>query len=453
MEVTAYRFFNKRKNSTKRPTDGAIRNVVLLDDVSLYSPIFESEYWDYNDNYCKWAGRFYYVTDVVTKNQNIFEVHCEIDPLATWKDDIMNTTAFVTFSTSSFDIGIPDYRLSSDPLTIVKTTQTEVFPGLGEEFVISYVGTNSAPTLGLSYSNLEALQGEMMSNKFVKTITNWATSIIKQSDETVYAGNIVPSLLGSTSNSITRCIFTPKFHSIGVKGIVLAGGYVPTNNVSGDIPSHSYTETYKISIPWAFGSGDFRNRAQFTNMSIYLPGYGFIALNADNYQGESSISVSATLDSYVGEITYLVDGKTKATCSISYPVQVGTSQVGNIPNAVTGVAQAVAGGLSENPVGVGMGAYNAVRSMMATDASSVGSAGGSSAFNAHTKITVLIMAHNTNVDPASVADTIGRPLNAVRNIGSLSGYVQTGDVEVPTSAPDEYKTVINDSLNGGMYIE
>lgn len=63
------------------------------------------------------------------------------------------------------------------------------------------------------------------------------------------------------------------------------------------------------------------------------------------------------------------------------------------------------------------------------------------------------MAHNTNVDPSTVGSTIGRPLNAVKNIGSLSGYVQTADVEVPTTAPDEYKTVINDSLNGGMYIE
>ena len=453
MDVTAYTFFNKRKNSTKRPSGGHKRNVVLLDDVSLYSPIFQSEYWDYNDNYCYWANRYYYVTDVVTLRQNLFEVHCEIDPLATWKADIMATTAFVTFSTSDYDIGIPDYRLSGDPITITKSTSAEVFPGLGEEFVISYVGTDSTPTLGLSYSNLEALQGEMMSNKCVKTITNWATSIIKQSDETVYAGNIVPSLLGSTSNSITRCIFTPKFHSIGTKRIVLAGGYVPTNNVSGDIPSHTYSETYNISIPWAFGAGDFRNRAQFTNMTIYLPGYGFLALNADNYQGQGSISVQATLDSYVGEITYLVGGKAKATCSISYPVQVGTSQVGNVPNAVTGVAQAVSGAMAENPVGTAMGAYNAVRSFMATDASSIGSAGGSSAFNAHTKITLVLMAHNTNVEPSTVAGTIGRPLNAVRQIGKLSGYVQTADVEVPTTAPDEYKTVINDSLNGGMYIE
>ena len=128
MDVTAYTFFNKRKNSTKRPSGGHKRNVVLLDDVSLYSPVFQSEYWDYNDNYCYWANRYYYVTDVVTLRQNLFEVHCEIDPLATWKDDIMNTTAFVTFSTSSFDIGIPDYRLSSDPITITKSSAVEVFP-------------------------------------------------------------------------------------------------------------------------------------------------------------------------------------------------------------------------------------------------------------------------------------------------------------------------------------
>ena len=452
MKLTAYRFFNKRKNSTKRPTGGTDRDVVLLDDVSLYSPVFECNYWDYNDNYAKWAGRYYYVVDVVCKSHNIFDVHCEIDPMATWKDDILGTNAFVTFSTSDYDIGIPDYRLSSDPTTITKSTMTEVFPKLAEEFVISYVGTYSAPTVGVGYSQLEGLQGQMMSEKCVSTIVKWAKGIIGGDSQTIESSNIISGLLGNTSNSITRCIFTPKFHSIGSSGdIVLAGGY--NTNIIGMQPSHTYSETYHISIPWAFGTGDFRNRAQFTSMTIYLPGYGFLALNADNYQGQSTISVQATLDSYVGEITYLVGGKAKATCSISYPVQVGTSQVGNVPNAVAGVGQAVAGGLSENPVGVGMGAYNAVRSMMATDASSIGSAGGSSAFYCHTKITLVVMAHNTNVDPASVASTIGRPLNAVKNIGSLSGYVQTADVEVQTSAPDEYKTVMNDSLNGGMYIE
>lgn len=452
MEVTAYRLFNKRKNSTKRPAGGANRNVVLLDDVSLYSPVFECEYWDFNDNYCKWAGRYYYVVDVVCVRHNLFDVHCEIDPLATWKDDIMNTTAFVTFSTSSFDIGIPDYRLSSDPITITKSKSVEVFPSLAGAFVLTYVGTDSCPSVGITEFWLEGVQAQMMSDKFVKSCHDWYRKLVTGSgDEGKINANLMASLIGNTSNSVTSCIYMPKFKGYGSKTITFAGGY--STGINGEKAQHTYSETYKISIPWAFPNGDFRNRAQFTTLAIYLPGYGFIALNADNYQGQSTLSVQATLDSFTGEITYLVDGKAKGTCTTGYPVQVGTSQKGNVMGAVSGVAQAVQSGYNGNVAGAIAGGFNAVRSAMGVDPSSVGSMGGSSAFECYTNIMVLVMAHNTNVDPGSVASTIGRPLNAVRNIGSLSGYVQTADAEVQTSAPDEYKTVMNDSLNGGMYIE
>lgn len=452
MKLTAYSFFNKRKNSTKRPTGGTERDVVLLDDVSLYSPIFQSEYWDYNDNYCYWANRYYYVTDVVTLRQNLFEVHCEIDPLATWKDDIMATTAFVTFSTSSFDIGIPDYRLSSDPITITKSASTPVFPDLNEAYVVTYIGTDSCPSVGISEDTLKTLQGKMMSDKFVEACRDWYKKLIKTGEtDGLITSNLVASLIGNTSNTVTSCIYMPKFYGHKGQSIVLAGDY--WTGLVGIIPYHALSETYKISIPWAFPSGDFRNRAEFTTLAIYLPGYGFIALNADNYQGQSTIPVQATLDSFTGEITYLVDGKAKGTCTTGYPVQVGTSQKGNVMGAVSGVAQAVQSAYSGNVAGAIGGGFNAVRSAIGVDPSSVGSMGGSSSFECYKNILVLVMAHNTNVDPSSVAGTIGRPLNAVRQIGKLSGYVQTADVEVPTTAPDEYKTVINDSLNGGMYIE
>lgn len=451
MEVTAYRSFNKRKNSTKRPSGGATRNVVLLDDVSLYSPVFESEYWDYNDNYCKWAGRFYYVTDVVTKNQNIFEVQCEIDPLATWKDDILATTAFVTFSTSSFDIGIPDYRLSSDPITITKSNSVDVFPKLSEAYVVTYIGTNSCPSVGLGDFWLDGLQKHIMDDKFVESTRKWYKSFCQGEGTDKVDSTVIGLLVGNNANCITSCTYMPKFHGDKSHQIVLAGGY--DTSAQGYTATHDYSETYNINIPWAFPIGDFRNTAQFTTMAIYLPGYGFTALNADNYQGQSSIPVQATLDSFTGEITYLVDGKAKATCNTGYPVQIGTSQKGNVVGALTGITQAVASGYSGNALGAISSGYNAVRSIMGVDPSSVGSMGGATSFNAYRKILVLVMAHNTNVDPASVAGTIGRPLNAVKNIGTLSGYVKTTDAEVPTTAPDEYKTVINDSLNGGMYIE
>lgn len=451
MELIAYRHFNKRKNSTKRPTGGTARNVVLLDDVSLYSPVFECNYWDYNDNYCKWAGRYYYVVDVVSKNRDIFAVHCEIDPLATWKDDILGSTGFVTFSSSDYDIGIPDYRLSSDPITITKSSSVDIFPKLHEAYVVTYVGTNSCPSVGIGDFWLEGLQQHIMSDKFVQSTRDWYFKFCTGQDAKNAGANAIAMLVGNNANCITSCIYMPKFYGTKAQTIVLAGGY--NTSAQGYQAEHDYSETYSIKIPWAFPIGDFRNRAQFTSLAIYLPGYGFIPLNADNYQGQSTIPVQATLDSFTGEITYLVDGKAKGTCVTGYPVQVGTSQKGNVVGGITGLAQAVASGYSGNAVGAISGAYNAVRSIMGVDPSSVGSMGGSSAFNAYKKILVLVMAHNTNVDPSSVGSTVGRPLNAVRNIGSLSGYVQTGDFEVSTSAPDEYKTVINDSLNGGMYIE
>lgn len=452
MKLTAYRFFNKRKNSTKRPTGGTERDVVLLDDVSLYSPVFECNYWDYSDNYAKWAGRYYYVVDVVCKRQDLFDVHCEIDPLATWKDDIMGTNAFVLFSTSSYDIGIPDPRLSSDPITITKSASTPVFPDLEEAYVVTYIGTDSCPSVGIDEDRLKSLQMQMMSDKFVATCRDWYKNLVKTGEtDGVITSNLIASLIGNTSNTVTSCIYMPKFYGRKGQSITLAGDF--WTGLVGTIPYHALSETYNISIPWAFPIGDFRNTAQFTSMAIYLPGYGFIALNPDNYQGKSSIPVQATLDSFTGEITYLVDGKAKGTCTTGYPVQVGTSQKGNVIGAIAGVTQAVASGFSGNALGAISSGYNAVRSIMGVDPSSVGSMGGSSAFQCYTNILVLVMAHNTNVEPSSVGSTIGRPLNAVRNIGSLSGYVQTTDAEVPTSAPDEYKTVINGSLNGGMYIE
>lgn len=452
MKLTAYRFFNKRKNSTKRPKGGEERDVVLLDDVSLYSPVFECNYWDYNDNYAKWAGRYYYVVDVVCVRNNLFDVHCEIDPLATWKDDIMATNAFVLFSTSSYDIGIPDPRLSSDPITITKSASTPVFPDLKEAYVVTYIGTDSCPSVGISEDKLKSLQMKMMSDKFVETCRDWYKKFVKTGEtDGLITSNLIASLVGNTSNTVTSCIYMPKFYGHKGQSIVLAGNF--WTELVGTVPYHTLSETYNISIPWAFPIGDFRNTAQFTSMAIYLPGYGFIALNADNYQGKGSIPVQATLDSFTGEITYLVDGKAKATCTTGYPVQVGTSQKGNVIGAIAGMTQAVASGYSGNALGAISSGYNAVRSIMGVDPSSVGSMGGSSAFECYKNILVLVMAHNTNVDPSSVGSTIGRPLNAVRNIGSLSGYVQTTDAEVPTSAPDIYKTVINGSLNGGMYIE
>lgn len=455
ISVTFYNF-SKQVNSTARPsTNGVTVSCLLKESTSTFNPTFvldvnTNDVWNYT--YTVWGSYYYYVVDKRRITNDIYEVDCEIDVLATWKDDIMGTNAFVLFSTSDFDIGISDYRLSSDPITITKSSSTPVFPDLEEAYVVTYIGTDSCPSVGISEAKLKTLQGKMMSDRFVETCRDWYKNLINTGEtDGLITSNLVSSLIGNTSNTVTSCIYMPKFYGHHAQGIILAGEF--STGLIGTIPYHALSETYTLNIPWAFPNGDFRNRAEFTALAIYLPGYGFIALNADNYQGQSSITVQATLDSFTGEVTYLVDGKAKGTCTIGYPVQVGTSQKGNVMGAISGVAQAIVSGTAGNPIGAIAGGYNAVRSAIGVDPSSVGSMGGSSSFECYKNILVLVMTHNTNVDPSTVGSTIGRPLNAVRNIGSLSGYVETTNFSVNCNAPNNLKEQINSLMNGGVYIE
>ena len=68
-------------------------------------------------------------------------------------------------------------------------------------------------------------------------------------------------------------------------------------------------------------------------------------------------------------------------------------------------------------------------------------------------IYAITISHNTNIAPASINDVNGRPLNQVKTISDLSGYVQTADFSVISNALEQLKSQINNYMNGGVYIE
>ena len=65
---------------------------------------------------------------------------------------------------------------------------------------------------------------------------------------------------------------------------------------------------------------------------------------------------------------------------------------------------------------------------------------------------IVCIAHNTAVEPDSVAETMGRPCQKVRQINGLTGYVQTRNASVATGNSDITQQ-INNLLDGGVYIE
>ena len=53
--------------------------------------------------YVEAFGHYYFVTDIVNLDGHRSEVHCTMDPMATYKAGILAYTAFVERSASNFD--------------------------------------------------------------------------------------------------------------------------------------------------------------------------------------------------------------------------------------------------------------------------------------------------------------------------------------------------------------
>ena len=166
MATLTFYSFAKRKNSTALPTGaGAVYDVYLKEPTDLLRPVFLLSYsgvpaW----SYAAFENRFYFVTDYVSVHNELWEVHCEVDVLATWKTAIQTTTAFVQFDTTA-NTEITDKRLSTKTTTVRAESAGNAFDYLGKGFSVALcaVGEDTCATYMLSISsaiNLLDLMGQ-----------------------------------------------------------------------------------------------------------------------------------------------------------------------------------------------------------------------------------------------------------------------------------------------------
>ena len=92
---------SKRRNSTLRPSLSDTRNVKIKDDTSIDRPVFILTGNDFNYNYAKWNDHYYFIDDIKSIHNNLIEVSCILDVLATYKDYILNSTQYVSYSNVS----------------------------------------------------------------------------------------------------------------------------------------------------------------------------------------------------------------------------------------------------------------------------------------------------------------------------------------------------------------
>lgn len=429
--------FKKRNNSTSQPTNGTEKEVVLKNATSLYNPTFILSVYE-NWNYLKWNEYYYYIDDVTYIRNGVYELQCSIDVLASFKNEILDTTAFILYSSSTYDTSIVDTRLSMKDICNQKYTFKSVRTTEQDMYIISYIGSqaDSNPTVAVTQTQLINILNAIQSNAFAELFND--------------PSNAINKLLSDTSSCITSCIYNPLTNIGSDKNVVLAGGY--DTGIIGKIPMQNVTKYIYLDIPWIFPKNDFRNRSQFSSMSIYLPGYGWLDLNIDNFNGKSQIEIKINIDSTIGEVSYAIMHESKVTCNIGTQIQVSTVTKGNVGQFVGNTIGAVGSFYGGFVAGTVSSGFNAITSLLQNTPGSVGSMGGATSFNIESSIILVIKSHGTNMGPSYMLSVYGRPLNQIKKIGDLSGYCQTNGASVNVVNSD-IANRINSLLDGGVYIE
>ena len=465
MDITLYQF-SKRANSTKRPSGGVTVSGYLREGADLRSPSFIlripqdqlSTYMQYN--YAQVLGQYYYVGDMINRSATEWELPMTLDELATYKNEILNTTAFVLYSASDFDKMINDTRLDVRPVrTIYKYLDrpSSTFD-VGNMYVL-VIYDNNGITPGSAF-----LLSETQMEKVIANLNN--PGIMTAIAEFIH-GSALDAFIGCRCYNVN----VASFSKVGnTSDIYMAGTNVGQGQpVSMTLETPSSGLVSRITGEFdlsSIGIDDFRAIYEREYL-ITVPFCGTYHLDPMLVQHHRYIQYMMSMDVISGEVavTILASNTSKASGSISAAstvlqrvggkcgrdVPLGKDQM-NRGLVVTGLAS-VAGVATGNPL-LASGVASVISGNI-TQTIVNGGIGGSCASNMQLDNYFIldVMQKQTEFEPEAIAAIQGRPCFNIKKIGDLSGYVQTSGASVSAAAPKDILNTLNSALDAGIYLE
>lgn len=455
---------NKRKNSTKQLSPDSRFEIYLKDNCSMIDPVFilslDTEVFP------KWAevyfdDRYYFVNDIVQIHDNLFEIHCHVDVLATWKSLILNTPAFVEHYTHN-NISIPDQRLGVNAVA-TRSEATATISGLNfttGTYVVNITGeTNNGAFKVASYNDLIDLipvWSDVWDDIRSNFSADWLENIC------IVAGNLLYS--GDVTKNYRDAWWTPWVLDADTGTRLVVGKY-RTNVVGGHLEGVTIRET-TVNIPWQFN--DWRNSAPYTKIFVTLPLVGTVPISVSDVYGLDSLRIRYCISKVDGTFTVWIFADDKEIFSTSSDSTshfmigrggaINSSIIGSVAKSVAGVTAGVmTGGASGILTAAGAAASGAF-SILDTGSSGGGLSGASAAATLGT-IKCFTICHNTAENPHNISAIGGEPALISMNILPSSGYVQTRGFSVKADQISAGAITmqeieeINSLLDSGIYIE
>lgn len=472
---------SKRENSTKQLTMSASHECTFKNGCSMLNPtlLLELETSTFpNYTAFKIENRYYNITDVRSVRNNLFEVSGEVDVLATYKANILATTAYVIYDSTN-NTELPDNRLpmKTSKSVDVATAACPFVPD-GGCFILSLTGSHGTTGVyKVSENQLGALIDDISeiwdnffnypdapdkpdvpdyTDDFLENISlavrywaddfMWYVEYIKQAICQFFGS-------GNIAENIRECKYIPFNVGTTSGGNIIYLGTFETQQTLGKLNTETVHRTTSVAIPWQ--ASDYRRRSPYTEIYLYLPYIGMVKLSSENLVGQSSLSVSYTLALRDGSLIVTVSsggeiiGQYSGNVGASVPV--GVSNI-NLPKAAQSVISGVTSAVNKNIGQVGMAAIDFGESIT-PNFSCVGGLDGIAAIATNQNITCYTVFHDTIVAPNSELQTIGSPTMSPKSLATLTNYVQTMSASVDGAMTTDERTKLNNLLDAGIFIE
>ena len=452
MNITVYTGFSKEVNSTKQPTGGTNVSCVLKDDTSIIHPAFKLQGVGYDVNYVKWNDRYYFVDDIVSLSNNIKEIRCSVDALATYKTQIGASSQYVIRSSSAYDEYIIDHMYPADVRTNIQTVEIDLGLDINNTtFVLGVVNSESNASGGITYYCMTAsMLAQLMNYLFGG---NWLDAPL-----TELSLELQKELVNPFQYIVSCMAFPFDVFDSGFPHEHIKFGYWTMDSMASYIIPESgrYKNSFAgVQVPRHPQSnirGAYLNSAPFTRMSLSAYGFGTCALDPQDFVSNTQLSLNLLVDKYTGtgkiRVSNTGDSNTlfELNGQIGVPIQISQITQNLVSAGLAGVATGVSA-IAGNPLGIASGIASAVQSVM-PQIHTAGSVGSMVNF---LKKPILTMQFKNLVTVDN--EHLGRPLMQRRTLSSIPGFiiVEQPDVDIPGTSHE--KDQIIQYMRSGFYYE
>ena len=319
--------FNKKSNSTKKPVlnTGQTFSCTMKTSSSIINPVIDIKYPsnqipDFNYAYIDSFKRYYYVTDT-EYSIGVWTLYLSVDVLATYKDDILNSSQYVLRSYSNYDGDLIDSIYDTKLLTTGKCSYS-VYPGAtvgGSTYTygVNYRYSDGTSGTTSNYFNVGLSGGDFL----VGIVGNNATGVnyYSMSYNTFkqfinQAVNLTPTDMTDVSTGVAQAIYNPiQYITVvrwypevpqGASDTAINTVYLGKDSIttSGSIYPLDIEKTveYWMEIPIprhpSSSSYPYLNQSPYSEYNLFFQPFGNIPIDATKIYGQSDLYVTWTVD-------------------------------------------------------------------------------------------------------------------------------------------------------------